>query len=311
MNTPSVKFRRAKETSFLILDEIIFDLFSPFALKVYGQLRKLVSYNKECDEAEITVKNLANLSGISERKTYEVLNELEHEHFIIQRTNIYHFRYGQINSFTVSQTYNFFKPVQEETTTAPNAGVVDNSVQNLTTPAPYAVPTAQYAEGTAPCADIYKEQESLQEVSKKKQKTQTVFSDTDSIKNHINLVIANRKDFVEDEVIDQVVFYVGELRSYNAVVKKINIALKLIREGKWNIPNGFNGLTYDSIKQKEEAYEASKKARFEEEAQAFRAITKTAAQGYGMKSLKDVLNHLKGISGGKEADEGAMQKEAV
>ncbi len=310
MNTPSVKFRRAKETSFLICDAIIFDLFSPFALKVYGQLRKLTSYNQECDEIEITVKNLATLSGISERKTYDVLNELEHTHYIIQRTNLYHFRYGQVNSFTVSQTHNFFKPAQDETTTAPDAEGVDNSGQNLSPPAFGAVPSAQYAGGTAPNADLLIEQDLSQKVSKKKQNTRPVFSDNESVKNHITLVIANRGAYVEDDVLDQIIFYIGDDKAYNSVVKKINIALKKVREGKWNIPNGYKGITSKSIRENEERQQEAKRAQYQQDAVIMQTITQSTAQGTGLKSFSDMFKKLKDDMDAK-ANEGAMPEKTV
>src|ERR1017187_1920470 len=154
MKNTSVKFIRAKETQFLNVDVVIWDKLSPFALKVYGQLRKLVSFTAETDEAEITIECLANRSGISQRQVYNVLNELEYEHFIIQRLNKHHFRYGQTNSFAVSQTYGFFNTVQNLTTPAQNDMGVQNesisvkkrnkkTVQIFTTPAPGAVATAQ------------------------------------------------------------------------------------------------------------------------------------------------------------------------
>ncbi len=295
MNTPSVKFRRAKETSFLICDEIIFDLFSPYALKVYGQLRKLVSYNKESDETEVTVKILAHLSGISERKTFDILNELEHTHHIIQRTNLYHFRRGQVNTFLVGQTYGMFKTVQTENTTAPNAEVVDNPVQKLPTPAPYAVPPAQYAEVTAPNADLYK-QESSQEVFKKKQKQGTVnpsvFSDTDTVKTHLLEVIAKRGVYVDEEIIDQGIYYSFETNNdkrFVTVNKRINIFLKKVREGKWLIPQGFNGITSQSIREEEEEYNRNKQAQYEQDAQAFKAVTEAVNTGNPYISMADRL----------------------
>ncbi len=319
MNAPTVKFRRAKETSFLIMDEIIFDLFSPYALKVYGQLRKLTSYNKECDDTEISVHNLAHLSGISERKTYDVLNELEHTHFIIQRTNLYHFRRGQVNSFTVGQTYGMFKPVQSETTTAPYAEVVDNHAQILSTPAPYAVPSALSAVDTAPNADLYK-QESFQEVYKKKQKqgpvNPSVFSDTETVKTFIERMVANRKDQepLDDDIIDQGTFYSftrNDDKRFASVNKRINIFLKKVREGKWLIPQGWNGISSQSIREKEEEDQRAKQEQYKQDAQMFQGITGTVAKGEGLKSFSAMFQKLKDDINGKDANCGGMQKKVV
>ena len=299
MENQSVKFRRAKETNFLVVDEIIFDMFSPYALKVYGQLRKQISYKKECDDIEITVKNLAQLSGISERKTFDVLNELEHTHHIIQRTNIYHFRRGQINTFEVSQTYGYYKTVQSENTPAQYAEPVDNTVQKLPTPAQYAEGTAQYAEGTAQYAYLNK-QEYLQEVSQEKQYKNlvTVFSCKEAVKTHIEMVIANRKDQepLDDGIIDQGIYYAFETNSdkaFDAVNKRINIFLKKVREGKWLIPQGWNGITSQSIRETEEQEQQKKQIQYQQEAEAFRAISKAVLGPVGENSLQIMMKKLK------------------
>ena len=300
MKNDHVKFRRAKETKFLICDEVIFDKFSPFALKVYGQLRKLVSYTQQCDEVEVTVKNLAALSGISERKTYEVLNELENDHYIIQRDKIYHIKYGQVNSFLVSQSYAFFKPAQSETTTAPQEEPVDNSGQNLSPTALYAVPTAPHAVPTAPGADIYnKEQESFQEVSQEKQNKEpvkpsvSVFSCKEDVKNHVENTVATRGDFIEEEIADQITWYASKSMGNNSEIKKkVNIALKKVREGKWNIPQGYQGITSQSIREKEEQESREKAEQYQQEAKAFKEISKAILSPCASSALAELKKKL-------------------
>lgn len=315
MKCDHVKFRRAKETKFLLVDQEVFDKLSPYALKVYGQLRKLTSFTNETDETEITVKNLAANSGISIRKTFDVLNELEHEHHIIQRHNIYHIRYGQINTFDVSQTYGFFKPVQEITSTVPETPPVDNFVQNLSPPAPYAVPHAQYAAPTAPNADLYI-QEVFQEVSKKKQNKEpvnpSVFSDTESVKTHLNLVIANRKVYVEDDIIDQGIHYAFETnkdKRFDSVNKKLNIFLKKVREGKWLIPQGWNGISSQSIRDKEEQEHKEKEKQWQEDAQIFQSLRQCITQGEGFKGFTNMVKKLKDDV--NDYDSGAMQEKTI
>jgi hypothetical protein len=303
MKNDHVKFRRAKETKFLICDEVIFDKFSPFALKVYGQLRKLVSYTQQCDEIEVTVKNLAVLSGISERKTYEVLNELENDHYIIQREKIYHIKYGQVNSFLVSQTYAFFKSVQSETTTAPQENPVDNSGQNLSPTALYAVPTAPHAVPTAPGADIYnKEQESLQEVSQEKQnkepiqpveKPVSVFSCKEDVKTHVENIVSKRGNFIEEEIADQITWYASKYLGNNSEIKKkVNIALKKVREGKWNIPQGYQGITSQSIREKEEQQSRQKAEQYQQEAKSFQEISKAILSPCASSALAELKKKL-------------------
>ncbi len=284
MSTPTAKFRRAKEEKFLIVDELVFDNLSPYALKVYGQLRKLTSYTSQDDETEITIKNLAKAAGISERKTYDCLNELEHTHYIIQRINIYHIRWGQINTFNVSQTYGRYKPVETKDATTPPAlktEPVDNFDQSLSPPAQYAVPPAQYAVPPAQYADLIKKQDLSHEVSKKKQNKKSVnppvFFDTESVKTHLNLVIANRNAYVEDEIIEQGIYYAFETnqdKSFDSVNKRLNIFLKKVREGKWLIPQGWNGISSQSIREKEEEQQREKQEQYRQDSLAMQNITK-------------------------------------
>lgn len=93
----------------------------------------------------------------------------------------------------------------------------------------------------------------------------SVFSDALSIKERIDMIIAIRGVFIEEDTVNQIVFYVGRERDYELVSKKINVALKKIREGKWNIPNGYKNITYASIKEKESAYEMDKKRQIQQD----------------------------------------------
>lgn len=121
----------------------------------------------------------------------------------------------------------------------------------------------------------------------------SVFTDTESVKKHIELVIANRDMVIEKDVIEQIVFYIGEERAYAAVVKKINIALKKIREGLWNIPQGYNGITSQSIAKAENEYNQEKKRRYEQEANAFKEIRKAVLSDNGAQALSDIFKKLK------------------
>lgn len=315
-NNTNRKFRRAKETSFMIMDAIIFDLLSPAAIKVYGQLRKLVSFTKQYDDIEVTVKSLAQKSGISERKTYDILNELEYEHYLIQRINIDTFRHGKTNIFMVSQTYGFFKNEQiykSDYTPAKYAEgkmPVDNIGQVLNTPAESAVTTAKYAVPPAESAYL-KKQESFQEFFQEKQNNKesvSVFSNEQNIKNHVLKTITNRGLQIAQEFIDQIVFYVGTKCTYSEMIKKINIALKKIREKKWNIPHGFQGITLQSIKNEEQEYQKQKQETYKQEAIAAKAIFKTVSDGEGLKSLGQLLSKMKADLDDKTNDRKRMQK---
>lgn len=129
---------RRAQSRFIQIDEDCIDKLSLHAMAVYQQLRLLTDFSKDCDEIEITVAALARRSKMSERKVYDTLNELEYTHFLIQRLNLDHMRYGKKNVYNVARDYNFFKPAQDIYTPARDAACarpVDKRVQSLDTPA--------------------------------------------------------------------------------------------------------------------------------------------------------------------------------
>lgn len=124
----------------------------------------------------------------------------------------------------------------------------------------------------------------------------SIFSDKDSVKNHIEKVLANRGDFVEDDIVDQGIYYAFETnsdKSFDSVNKRINIFLMLVRKGKWNIPQGFNGITSKSIREKEENHYAEKQIQYQQEAQAFKEITKNIS-GIGHKNFSEEMKKMFG-----------------
>lgn len=178
--TQQVFIRRA-QSRFIQIDENCIQHMSLYAMAIYQQLRLLADFTKDCDEIKATVESLAKRGKMSERRAYEALNELEHEHYVIQRINYNHYRYGQINSYLVARDYHFFNeqkpavivqnfinnsesnkmllsdnkssiPPKESypQPSAPNAdqapsGFSNETVQNFYTPAPNAASTAPNA----------------------------------------------------------------------------------------------------------------------------------------------------------------------
>jgi hypothetical protein len=273
-SNPTRNFVKRAQARFLTIDENCIKNMTIFAMSVYQNLRLLSDFSKDFDEIEITIPNLARASKISERKTYQALNELEFEHFVIQRLNYQHIRYGKINSYNVARDYNYFQPVQNLPTSAPYAVPVDKCVQSLTTPASHAGVTAPHAVPPAHGAYLKKQDLSQEFIQKKQNKGQppvavSVFSETQEIKNHINQTLANRKESIPDHLVDEIIFYVGIHVGYDAVVKKVNVALKLIRESRWNTPHGYKGITSKSIREKEEREQKAKHEQYQEEARAF------------------------------------------
>ncbi|HMF72311.1 MAG TPA: hypothetical protein VK616_12615 [Flavitalea sp.] len=119
-------------------------------MAVYQTLRFESDYSKECDEVEMCIPSIARECKISERKVYHALNELEFEHFIVQRVNYNHFKYGKKNHFNVARDYSWFKLIEQSSDTPASN---DIGVQSCYTPAPHAGTTAPHA-GTPAQNDI-------------------------------------------------------------------------------------------------------------------------------------------------------------
>jgi hypothetical protein len=96
-----------------------------------------------------------------------------------------------------------------------------------------------------------------------------------------------------NDIVQQILFFVMTTTKYEPL-KAINIAIKKHSEGAWRIPNGYKGVTVQSIREEEEAQQREKRKRYEEEAQAFRDVTKEAANREVAKShLAGLLSSLK------------------
>lgn len=297
------------QSRFIQIDEFCIDHFSLYAMAVYMQLRLLSDFSKAYDEIEITIDCIAKAAKISRRKVFDALDELENTHYVIQRLNYHHFRYGKVNSYNVARDYNFFKPlIEEQPQEQPeneqveqdlNTGAQnDTGVQTSYTGAPDALMSAPDALEGAP-NDIPNNNRSLSEVSQKKhnrknQKTSvSVFSCTETIKTHIENTIAKRGVFVEDEIIEQIAWYASHsIGNDFELKKKVNIGLKKVREGKWNIPQGYNGITSQSIREKEEQQQREKQELYKQDAKAFQAIRGAVLTEGGAQALKDIFKKL-------------------
>ncbi len=112
---------------YIHLDEDIFDNLSPNAYRVYTALRFYSDFKLNESQVKLTIKSLIEKSKIGKSSVHKALNELETKHFLIQRTNYIHFKYGKINSYNVSRTYNFFKQQDESfSRSSPNGLLVKN-----------------------------------------------------------------------------------------------------------------------------------------------------------------------------------------
>lgn len=100
-----------------------------------------------------------------------------------------------------------------------------------------------------------------------------VFVDSLSVENQINAVCVNRAIELPNDIVKQVVYWIAGDRDSNSVIKKINTALKLIRENKWNVPKGYYPqTTKPTIEKKQETREEyeSRMNRYQNENQQWK-----------------------------------------
>lgn len=110
------------------------------------------------------------------------------------------------------------------------------------------------------------------------------------------MVIANRDAYIEQDILEQGVYYAYETnpdQSFDSVNKRINIFLKKVREDKWLIPQGYKGITSQSIREQEEEHQREKQEQYRQDGQAFRDIASTVLSPTGEKTLGDILKKLK------------------
>lgn len=113
----------------------------------------------------------------------------------------------------------------------------------------------------------------------------SVFSGEKAVQDHVVQVVKARNVAVSHDIIQQIVFYIGALRIFDDVNKKINIALKKVRENKWNIPSGYKGVTSKSIREREELSLKQKKEFYEEEKNIFKKIVPSSKLSEMVKRL--------------------------
>ena len=91
------------------------------------------------------------------------------------------------------------------------------------------------------------------------------------------------------DLCEQVAFYAEQSIPKQPAEQSIKVALSLIRMKKWKIPSGFNGLTSQSIANKEKQHEATKKEQHELDAKIMRGI-KTKIMDNSFQQMKSFLN---------------------
>lgn len=120
-----------------------------------------------------------------------------------------------------------------------------------------------------------------------------VFLDHETVKSHIDKLTEQRQQPLEEQTVLQGVYYAYETnpdKTTESILKRINIFLKKVREGQWLIPQGFEGITSQSIREKEEQQQAAKKAEYEQDKIAVRALV----QASSVPGFKEMFAKIKG-----------------
>lgn len=206
--------------------------------------------------------------------------------------------------------------ISEADRSAKIGGTADPSTSRASPDESQASPFRQKTVERSNDAHINTTKRSTKERKKTNKPSVSVFSDKETVKTHIELTIANRKDQqpLDDDIIDQGIYYAYETnndKSFDSVNKRINIFLKKVREGKWLIPQGWNGISSQSIREKEEAEQRDKQEQYKQDAQLFQGITGSVAKGEGLKSFSAMFQKLKDDINGKDANERGVPEKAV
>lgn len=113
------------------------------------------------------------------------------------------------------------------------------------------------------------------------------------IKTQIQNQLLKHELEVTDDIVGQIEFYVDS-KPEQTEEQTIRVAVSLHKRGIWKIPNGYNGITSQSIREDEEAQQLAKRNQYQEEVAAFRSISQEAANREVAKShLAGLLSSLK------------------
>ncbi len=129
----------------------------------------------------------------------------------------------------------------------------------------------------APCTSSKSATQNLKEKHQRKPKGETlIFSDIFNCIKSLKALLSGRGKVVDDDVIDQVMFYVEKSKPQKDAQTSIHMAVHLIIAGRWQIPHGYKGITSKSIREKDEAYERQKEIYQDQDGKNFRLIKNVA-----------------------------------
>lgn len=265
------------------LIQIPSNLLSHAAKILYGRLSQWST--SKCT-VHRTVDQLRQETGMNKSSLERTLKELRNVGLI----GTYQAEAGGVNHYKFYEHPWMHEPInhhlsyQESYPQAPSNLMVPTVTSDGTPPSKVTVPPVR-CDGPK-----------VKEIKKnKKNKTRAfvsvpVFSDSQTVKSHIQQLAAQRQFEVDADIVSQGAYYAFDTnddKSPESVVKRINIFLKMVREVRWLTPQGYNNITSQSIRDKEEQYQKTKLAEIEQDKVAYRSLAE--APGF-----QDMLKKLKG-----------------
>lgn len=91
------------------------------------------------------------------------------------------------------------------------------------------------------------------------------------------------------DIIAQIEFYV-DTKPDQPEDQTIRVAVNLYKKKKWRIPNGYNGITSQSIIKKEEDYYRQEEAQYQEDGKAYRNVIALLPKHAGEDEITPVVN---------------------
>ncbi len=138
-------------------------------------------------------------------------------------------------------------------------------------------------------SDTYKRNtHSVKTTDHKKTEGVPVFSVIEDLVKH-RLGVANIP--ITEDLVSQILFYLKTKPPAEAE-KYTNIAVNLVKDKKWNIPNGWEGITSKSIAEKEAAYNRQKEIDFIEDGKAIRALKTSKSFAEAKKESEEEMSRL-------------------
>jgi len=144
----------------------------------------------------------------------------------------------------------------------------EDRYQNLSTTPP------KSGTPTPPKYGVQNHKKNPQKNPKAERPSFSSFSSLSLFLNYIEKLLEIESFPVTKELVDQINFYAQKSKGKRDPVESVHIAINLLKKKQWNIPNGWQGITNKSIKEKEEAAQKAKEEGFKEDKVVMAGIKK-------------------------------------